>query len=65
MIGVMQFGYGPVFGAIIGQALDGAVVPMSATMGVAGVLCLPPQPPAGRQLECSHGLHRRAGAGLP
>ena len=28
-----------VMGAIVGQAFDGTIVPMTAAMGVAGVLC--------------------------
>ena len=39
LMGVMQFGIGALFGALVGQAFDGTIVPMTAAMGVAGVLC--------------------------
>jgi len=39
LMGVMQFGIGALFGAIVGQAFDGTIVPMTAAMGVAGMLC--------------------------
>jgi len=39
LMGVMQFGIGALFGAIVGQAFDGTIVPMTAAMGVAGALC--------------------------
>ena len=39
LMGVMQFGLGALFGAIVGQAFDGTIVPMTAAMGIAGVLC--------------------------
>ena len=40
LMGVLQFGIGALFGAIVGQALDGTIVPMTTAMGLAGVLCL-------------------------
>lgn len=40
LMGVMQFGIGAVFGAMVGQLFDGTVLPMVAAMGIAGVLCL-------------------------
>lgn len=40
LMGVMQFGIGALFGAIVGQSLDGTIAPMTAAMGIAGVLCL-------------------------
>ncbi|CAN5158487.1 Bcr/CflA family multidrug efflux MFS transporter [soil metagenome] len=39
LMGVLQFGIGALFGAIVGQAFDGTIVPMTTAMGVAGVLC--------------------------
>ncbi len=39
LMGVLQFGIGALFGAIVGQAFDGTIVPMTAAMGIAGVLC--------------------------
>jgi DHA1 family bicyclomycin/chloramphenicol resistance-like MFS transporter len=39
LMGVMQFGLGALFGAIVGQAFDGTIVPMTTAMGVAGLLC--------------------------
>jgi DHA1 family bicyclomycin/chloramphenicol resistance-like MFS transporter len=39
LMGMMQFGIGALFGAIVGQAFDGTIVPMTAAMGVAGLLC--------------------------
>jgi DHA1 family bicyclomycin/chloramphenicol resistance-like MFS transporter len=39
LMGVMQFGLGALFGAIVGQAFDGTIVPMTVAMGIAGVLC--------------------------
>lgn len=39
LMGVMQFGIGALFGALVGQAFDGTIVPMTAAMGVAGALC--------------------------
>jgi DHA1 family bicyclomycin/chloramphenicol resistance-like MFS transporter len=40
LMGVMQFGMGAVFGALVGQTFDGTIAPMTTAMGVAGVLCL-------------------------
>jgi DHA1 family bicyclomycin/chloramphenicol resistance-like MFS transporter len=40
LMGVMQFGIGALFGAIVGQSLDGTIAPMTTAMGIAGVLCL-------------------------
>jgi DHA1 family bicyclomycin/chloramphenicol resistance-like MFS transporter len=39
LMGVMQFGVGALFGAIVGQAFAGTIVPMTTAMGIAGVLC--------------------------
>ncbi len=39
LIGVMQFGLGAIFGAVVGQALDGTIAPMTTAMGIAGALC--------------------------
>jgi DHA1 family bicyclomycin/chloramphenicol resistance-like MFS transporter len=39
LMGVIQFGLGAVFGAIVGQAFAGSIVPMTMAMGIAGVLC--------------------------
>jgi MFS transporter, DHA1 family, multidrug resistance protein len=40
LMGVMQFGLGAAFGAVVGQALDGTIAPMTTAMGLAGILCL-------------------------
>jgi MFS transporter, DHA1 family, multidrug resistance protein len=40
LMGVMQFGLGAVFGAIVGQTFDGTIAPMTTAMGIAGALCL-------------------------
>ncbi len=40
LMGVMQFGIGALFGAVVGQSLDGTIAPMTTAMGIAGVLCL-------------------------
>src|SRR5262245_46432733 len=40
MIGVLQFGIGALFGAVVGQMFDGTIAPMTTAMGVAGALCL-------------------------
>ncbi|MBS0221270.1 MAG: Bcr/CflA family multidrug efflux MFS transporter [Proteobacteria bacterium] len=40
LMGVMQFGLGALFGAIVGQTFDGTIAPMTTAMGIAGVLCL-------------------------
>jgi DHA1 family bicyclomycin/chloramphenicol resistance-like MFS transporter len=39
LMGVMQFGLGALFGAIVGQTYDGTIGPMTLAMGVAGILC--------------------------
>jgi DHA1 family bicyclomycin/chloramphenicol resistance-like MFS transporter len=39
LMGVMQFGIGAVFGAVVGQTYDGTIGPMTAAMGLAGILC--------------------------
>jgi MFS transporter, DHA1 family, multidrug resistance protein len=39
LMGVMQFGLGALFGALVGQAFDGTIVPMTMAMGVAGAMC--------------------------
>jgi DHA1 family bicyclomycin/chloramphenicol resistance-like MFS transporter len=40
LMGVMTFGTGAIFGAIVGQTFDGTIAPMTTAMGVAGILCL-------------------------
>lgn len=40
LMGVLQFGSGAIFGAIVGQTFDGTIGPMTMAMGIAGVLCL-------------------------
>ena len=40
LIGVLQFGTGALFGAVVGQTFDGSIAPMTTAMGVAGALCL-------------------------
>lgn len=40
LIGVLQFGIGALFGAVVGQMFDGTIAPMTTAMGVAGALCL-------------------------
>jgi len=39
LMGVMQFGLGAAFGAVVGQTYDGTIGPMTLGMGLAGVLC--------------------------
>jgi DHA1 family bicyclomycin/chloramphenicol resistance-like MFS transporter len=39
LMGVMQFGLGAVFGAVVGQTYDGTIGPMTLAMGLAGILC--------------------------
>ena len=39
LMGVMQFGLGALFGAVVGQTFDGTIAPMTTAMGLAGVLC--------------------------
>ena len=40
LMGVMQFGIGALFGAAVGQTLEGTIAPMTTAMGIAGALCL-------------------------
>ena len=40
LTGVITFGLGAVFGAVVGQALDGTIAPMTTAIGLAGILCL-------------------------
>lgn len=40
LMGVMQFGLGALFGAMVGQTFDGTIAPMTTAMGIAGALCL-------------------------
>jgi DHA1 family bicyclomycin/chloramphenicol resistance-like MFS transporter len=40
LMGMMTFGMGAGFGAIVGQTFDGTIAPMTTAMGVAGILCL-------------------------
>lgn len=40
LMGVMQFGLGALFGAIVGQTFDGTIAPMTTALGIAGILCL-------------------------
>ena len=40
LMGVMQFGLGAAFGAVVGQTFDGTIAPMTTAMGIAGALCL-------------------------
>ncbi len=40
LMGVMQFGIGALFGAVVGQTFDGTIAPMTTAMGIAGALCL-------------------------
>jgi DHA1 family bicyclomycin/chloramphenicol resistance-like MFS transporter len=40
LMGVMQFGIGAIFGAVVGQTMDGTIAPMTTAMGIAGALCL-------------------------
>jgi DHA1 family bicyclomycin/chloramphenicol resistance-like MFS transporter len=47
LMGVMQFGIGAIFGAIVGQTMDGTIAPMTTAMGIAGTLCLVSAPSAG------------------
>jgi MFS transporter, DHA1 family, multidrug resistance protein len=39
LMGMMQFGIGAVFGAIVGQMFNGTIAPMTVAMGIAGALC--------------------------
>lgn len=40
LMGVMTFGAGAIFGAIVGQTFNGTIAPMTTAMGIAGILCL-------------------------
>ena len=40
LVGVLQFGLGAVFGAVVGQTFEGTIAPMTTAMGIAGILCL-------------------------
>ena len=40
LMGIMQFGLGAIFGAVVGQTFDGTIAPMTTAMGIAGALCL-------------------------
>jgi DHA1 family bicyclomycin/chloramphenicol resistance-like MFS transporter len=37
--GIVQFGLGALFGAVVGQTFDGTIGPMAYAMGAAGILC--------------------------
>lgn len=39
LLGVVQFGTGAVFGTLVGHLLDGTIWPMTALMGLGGILC--------------------------
>ena len=39
LMGVMQFGIGAIFGAVVGQTFDGTIAPMTTAMGIAGACC--------------------------
>ena len=39
LLGVLQFGIGALFGAVVGQTFDGTIAPMTTAMGIAGALC--------------------------
>lgn len=40
LMGVVTFGTGAAFGAVVGQTFDGTIAPMTFAMAVAGILCL-------------------------
>jgi DHA1 family bicyclomycin/chloramphenicol resistance-like MFS transporter len=40
LMGVLTFGMGAAFGAVVGQTFDGTIAPMTFSMAVAGMLCL-------------------------
>lgn len=40
LMGVLTFGTGAAFGAVVGQTFDGTIAPMTFAMAVAGILCL-------------------------
>jgi DHA1 family bicyclomycin/chloramphenicol resistance-like MFS transporter len=39
LMGVLQYGIGSLFGVAVGQAFDGSMVPLTAALAVAGMLC--------------------------
>ncbi len=39
LMGVLQYGIGSLFGVAVGQAFDGTMVPLTASLAVAGTLC--------------------------
>lgn len=39
LLGVVQFGCGSVFGALVGLLMNGSVLPMALFMGLGGILC--------------------------
>jgi DHA1 family bicyclomycin/chloramphenicol resistance-like MFS transporter len=39
LMGVLQYGIGSLFGVAVGQAFDGSMVPLTAALAVAGILC--------------------------
>jgi len=39
LMGIVQFGLGALFGAVVGQTFDGTIGPMTYAMGAAGILC--------------------------
>jgi DHA1 family bicyclomycin/chloramphenicol resistance-like MFS transporter len=39
LMGVLQYGIGSLFGVVVGQAFDGTLVPLTAALATAGVLC--------------------------
>ena len=39
LAGIVQFGLGALFGAVVGQTFDGTIAPMTYAMGAAGILC--------------------------
>jgi hypothetical protein len=39
LLGVVQFGCGSIFGALVGLLMNGSVLPMAVFMGLGGLLC--------------------------
>jgi DHA1 family bicyclomycin/chloramphenicol resistance-like MFS transporter len=39
LMGVLQYGIGSLFGVAVGQAFDGSMVPLTAALAAAGILC--------------------------
>ena len=39
LMGVLQYGIGSLFGVAVGQAFDGSMVPLTASLAVAGICC--------------------------